>query len=44
MDTLIIPPGIEYNNILYIDEKVTDKILILLKNMKYFDKKIYGSN
>ncbi|CAI3458896.1 hypothetical protein CIRMBP1294_01708 [Enterococcus cecorum] len=44
MDTLIVPPGIEYNHILHVDDTTIDKILILLKNMQYFSKKIYGSN
>ena len=44
MDTLIVQPGIEYNHILHVDDTTIDKILILLKNMQYFSKKIYGSN
>lgn len=40
MDTLVIPPGIEYNYLLEIDENTINRIKVLLKNLKFFYLKL----
>lgn len=40
MDALVVTPGVEYNSLLEIDENSSNKIKILLNNLKFFYSKL----